>query len=291
MIQTEAAGSAEVYVDPPLVLELAQRLHWASDDLVLAGIRIDDACASAHVAGVGGDRLQRVAALAGESGLEMRRRIEHYLASVGRDHCSAGVVPLPAVGPSRATRGLSDAVPHPTPGVAPAPPGGPDAASAVEHVDYRSDCGVVDHGDEALAYLGMIPVVGSFFDAGHSVAKLVQGKWGDAALYLAAAVPGPGDIEDLVLKESEQERLAALEDRLAQASNIPDEAYDVLTFIESHNGTPPRDYAGGGAWRNDLGQLPTGDYRKYDIDVNVDGVNRSGRRLLVDNASDAVWYG
>ena len=89
----------------------------------------------------------------------------------------------------------------------------------------------------------------------------------------------------------------ATKEPLAGAAGIPQKAYNVFNFIRNHNGSPPKNYVGGGVYRNN-GQnnsviLPSKylPIREYDVNVHIKGVNRGKERLLIGYGSGVrVWY-
>ena len=54
--------------------------------------------------------------------------------------------------------------------------------------------GLVDAAQSVFSFLGMIPVVGAFFDVANAAISSARGNYGAAAFSLAAAIPGVGDI-------------------------------------------------------------------------------------------------
>lgn len=58
----------------------------------------------------------------------------------------------------------------------------------------------MDNVHKALDVGGFIPGVGSLSDVANAGLYVAEGDWGNAALSLAAAVPGPGDVAAVVGK-------------------------------------------------------------------------------------------
>jgi guanyl-specific ribonuclease Sa len=75
------------------------------------------------------------------------------------------------------------------------------------------------------------------------------------------------------------------------SSDIPDEAHDVLSHIEAHNGAAPKGYKGGRTFKNTEGRLPSdGTYQEYDIHPYTKGINRGKERIVRDSKSGKAWY-
>ena len=78
-------------------------------------------------------------------------------------------------------------------------------------------------------------------------------------------------------------------------SNIPQQAWDTLEYLKTHNGHPPENYKGGKLYENDGrngGQkLPKGgeQYREYDIYPKRSGVGR-GKERIVLGSDGSAWY-
>ena len=76
---------------------------------------------------------------------------------------------------------------------------------------------------------------------------------------------------------------------------IPNDAWQMKEYLETHNGTPPKGYKGGKVFNNDQrdgGQLlPVDDapYREYDIHPHVSGVRRGTERIVI-RISGTAWY-
>lgn len=95
-------------------------------------------------------------------------------------------------------------------------------------------------------------------------------------------------------------------DELARESNEPvkeskqitaenKKYYDVDEYVRSHNGNAPEGYRGGDVFYNREGKLPTTDssgnliqYKEYDVNQFVKGVNRGAERLV--QGSDGSSY-
>ena len=83
----------------------------------------------------------------------------------------------------------------------------------------------------------------------------------------------------------------------AQAATVPQEAYDTYSYVTDHNGSPPKDYKGGGVFEND-GRggsmvLPEtySPFREYDIYPKTPGVERGPERIVIGTGlGGAVWY-
>ena len=77
--------------------------------------------------------------------------------------------------------------------------------------------------------------------------------------------------------------------------NIPQQAWDTLEYIKSHNGHPPENYKGGKVYANDGrngGQkLPKSgeQYYEYDIYPKQPNVNRGLERIVIGRDGSA-WY-
>lgn len=78
-------------------------------------------------------------------------------------------------------------------------------------------------------------------------------------------------------------------------SGIPQEAWDVLNFIKTHNGHPPQNHKGNKPYENDGRDdseiLPhRGEpYREYDVYPKKPGVDRGDHRIVIGNDGSA-WY-
>ena len=77
-------------------------------------------------------------------------------------------------------------------------------------------------------------------------------------------------------------------------ATIPQHAWDMLSYLKSHNWTPPNGYKGGKSFANDGrdgGQhLPEcyGPFYEYDVWPKVAGQDRGTERIVRGNG--AVWY-
>jgi len=72
---------------------------------------------------------------------------------------------------------------------------------------------------------------------------------------------------------------------------IPQKARNILKFIKTHRGTPPKGYKGGKIYENKTGKLPAdGKYKEYDIDPKVRGVDRPSERIVIDENTGRAWY-
>ena len=76
--------------------------------------------------------------------------------------------------------------------------------------------------------------------------------------------------------------------------NIPKNAYDIRAYVNSHNGTPPKGYKGGGTFLNDgrgtSSTLPpsSAPFKEYDIYPRVAG-GRGAERIVI-GADGRAWY-
>jgi RHS repeat-associated protein len=98
-----------------------------------------------------------------------------------------------------------------------------------------------------------------------------------------------------ITDEEESSICTKLGDEDPGLPQIPQEAEDVLGYIESHNGSPPPGYKGGSVYHNSNGLLPRADssgarisYKEYDIRPKIKGVDRTGERLVI--GSDGSVY-
>ena len=67
----------------------------------------------------------------------------------------------------------------------------------------------------------------------------------------------------------------------------------LLAWLETHNGSPPKGWPGGTAYRNDHPRnfLPKGNYLEYDMAIRPrKGMRRDDRRLVIDAVTSAVYY-
>ena len=78
-------------------------------------------------------------------------------------------------------------------------------------------------------------------------------------------------------------------------SSVPDEAWDVLDHLDTHNGSPPNGYKGGKPYDNipknaECQKLPEGiSYKEYDIAPKQKGVPRNDKRIVM-GSDGSVWY-
>jgi guanyl-specific ribonuclease Sa len=78
-------------------------------------------------------------------------------------------------------------------------------------------------------------------------------------------------------------------------SQIPQNAQEVLEYIEAHNGQSPPGYVGGGTFYNNEGLLPSDasgnaiTYREYDVNPYQKGVNRGSERIVVGSNGSAYY--
>jgi RHS repeat-associated protein len=77
----------------------------------------------------------------------------------------------------------------------------------------------------------------------------------------------------------------------AEADKVPQNAIDVLLFVLAHNGAAPKGYKGGKEYRNDDNKLPEGEYREYDVNPYVRGVDRGEERIVVEKNGKAYYTG
>ena len=115
-----------------------------------------------------------------------------------------------------------------------------------------------------------------------------QGSYqvGEAAfLGLGFLVPG-GDESDLATD---------LAPAVEAGSQVPQNAQEVLEYIESHNGNAPPGYQGGRTFYNDEGLLPSDasgnaiTYREYDVNPYQKGVDRGSERIVVGSNGSAYY--
>lgn len=76
---------------------------------------------------------------------------------------------------------------------------------------------------------------------------------------------------------------------------LPREQLDaLLSWLATHNGSPPPGWPGGRVFRNDdgnlLNRLPEGAYREYDIGAPHPARGRGTARLLIDSRSGAIFF-
>lgn len=80
----------------------------------------------------------------------------------------------------------------------------------------------------------------------------------------------------------------------ANATIVPQYAWDTLNYVKSHNGSPPNGYKGGKLFvndgRNGGGRLPDNyqPFYEYDVHPKVTGQNRGRERIVIGNG--AAWY-
>lgn len=76
-------------------------------------------------------------------------------------------------------------------------------------------------------------------------------------------------------------------------AKVPQKAYDIANKVISNNGVAPEGYKGGRTYynsgRNGEQVLPKGNYKEYDINPYIQGVNRGAERIVIRNNSEA-WY-
>ncbi len=73
--------------------------------------------------------------------------------------------------------------------------------------------------------------------------------------------------------------------------DVPQKATDVLKYVQTHKGAAPTGYRGGRKFENRDGKLPSGgEYVEYDVDPKIEGVGRSGERVIVDKKTGRAWY-
>lgn len=78
---------------------------------------------------------------------------------------------------------------------------------------------------------------------------------------------------------------------LQRNSDVPDKAYDVLETVKKQNGAPPKNYKGGEKFKNRDKELPEGgQYREYDVNPYVKGVNRGTERPFEPDAATARHF-
>jgi guanyl-specific ribonuclease Sa len=95
---------------------------------------------------------------------------------------------------------------------------------------------------------------------------------------------------------SDEEGASQCEKLAGEEEVIPQNAEDLLNYIESHNGSPPPGYVGGSIFRNEGGMLPQLDpegdpitYREYDINPRIKEQGR-GRERIVIGSDGSVYY-
>lgn len=77
----------------------------------------------------------------------------------------------------------------------------------------------------------------------------------------------------------------------AMVPAVPQEAIDTYNYVRAHNGSPPPGYKGNRVYQNWNRLLPAGgDYREYDIDPNIRGLNRNQRRIVIEANTGQAWY-
>ena len=79
------------------------------------------------------------------------------------------------------------------------------------------------------------------------------------------------------------------DDTATSSAAIPRAAYEVADYVQTHNGTPMKNYKGGRTYENFDGRLPSGSYKEYDIYPYVKGVNRGPHRIVISD-SGKIWY-
>jgi uncharacterized protein YukE len=111
-----------------------------------------------------------------------------------------------------------------------------------------------------------------------------------AAMVFAA---GGTVTEDLLARLPARTRFAGVQLEVygrKPPKRIPGKVDAVLDFITSHNGAAPKGYKGNKAWRNGNTMLPPGSYLEYDIELNLPGVDRNSRRLVIDESTGRAFY-
>lgn len=77
---------------------------------------------------------------------------------------------------------------------------------------------------------------------------------------------------------------------IARIQQSRKKAYDVLDYVDAHDGAPPQGYEGGKLFGNNERLLPTDtQYREHDINPLVDPRRRGLERLVV-GANKSAWY-
>ena len=109
-----------------------------------------------------------------------------------------------------------------------------------------------------------------------------EGTAGELGAYSA---PESGDFGTQVLDEAAGKDAASVKN-----PNVPQKAYDVLDIVKKQNGAPPRGYAGQRTWQNKDGVLPTGNYKEYDVDPKVPGINRNSERFVLEQFTGKSHY-
>ncbi|MEV0081492.1 ribonuclease domain-containing protein [Saccharopolyspora sp. NPDC050642] len=96
--------------------------------------------------------------------------------------------------------------------------------------------------------------------------------------------------------EGDSSRPCAVDPRTGTQLNIPQAAWDMLSYLQSHNFTPPPGIKGGAIYRNADGKLPAlpppYEYREYDI-YPAGPNGRGPERIVTDAALETInydWY-
>ena len=65
----------------------------------------------------------------------------------------------------------------------------------------------------------------------------------------------------------------------------------MLGVIKKQNGAPPKGYKGGELFKNGYKNLPQGgNYKEYDVNTRIQGVDRGTERMVIDSSTGKSWY-
>jgi len=148
-----------------------------------------------------------------------------------------------------------------------------------------------------LDVVGLIPIIGEPADGANALIYEVRGDHLNAALSGASMIPiagwlGTGGkfVNKAIKYSDEAASLAKSGTKAIKSINsVPQKALDTLKYIEK-NGVPPSNYKGGKIFKNTEGNLPKGNYKEYDIDAKVKGVDRGPERMTINQDTGEVWY-
>lgn len=76
-----------------------------------------------------------------------------------------------------------------------------------------------------------------------------------------------------------------------ETPGIPQEAFDLVVFVATHNGNPPPGLKGGAVFRDDAGRLPAHNapWREYDVFPAGPG-GRRAERVVIGHYSSEAYY-